>query len=713
MKILIIILLLLPTSHLAAQVTISGTVKDEYQNPLTGANIYLKGTYSGVTSDTSGHFSFTTTRRDTVVMVVAFIGYETIEKTIIPDKKNITLEFSMAEVSNELQQVVISAGTFEAGDKKRAVMLSSLDIVTTANAEGDIYGALNMLPGAQTEGETGKIIVRGGESREMKTFMDGMLVSSPYTSRMPDIPARGRFSPFLFNGVLFSTGGYSAEYGQALSSVLELTSDGLAEESVTSISLLNVGAGLGHTHRFKNSSFTLETDYGNLTPYFAMTKHTLDWEKVPESISGQLRFRAKAGEEGMFKSFLSYSGSRSILNYNNYNTGNTERIALGDKNLYQSNTYSTMLGEKWLLKAGAAVNFTNEDYNINRNDKLEDNLKSAHIRLALQYYLNKDITFKSGIEDFYTENEKTYRNNYMTDVFKLKFADNLLAGFAEADIRLSSKAALRTGARMEYSGYTGKTNIAPRASLAYKISKGQQVSLAFGRFYQHAGNEFLLNSDSLAYENATHFIFNYQYAGSNRLFRIEAYLKEYDHLIKYGNQDNYIYSHLTNDGNGYARGVDIFWRDKQTFRQADYWVSYSYLDTKREYRDFQVKATPVFASKHNLSVVWKQWISKINSQVGATYKYRSGRPYYNPNNEDFLSDKTKPFNDISINVSYLTQLFGNFTIVYFSCENIFGFNNIFGYNYEAEPDASGIFRSHPIQPFAKRTFIAAIFISIK
>ncbi|HJX70656.1 MAG TPA: hypothetical protein VJ346_01855, partial [Bacteroidales bacterium] len=89
------------------------------------------------------------------------------------------------------------------------------------------------------------------------------------------------------------------------------------------------------------------------------------------------------------------------------------------------------------------------------------------------------------------------------------------------------------------------------------------------------------------------------------------------------------------------------------------------------------------------------------------------RPYYNPNNADFLSDRTKSFNDISISLSHLTSLFGNFTIVYLSCNNVFAFDNTFGYHFEPEPDDTGIYQAHPIQSYAKRTFIIGILVSIK
>ena len=114
---------------------------------------------------------------------------------------------------------------------------------------GDIYGAYASMPGSQKVGEEGKLFVRGGESYETKTYMDGMLVQSPYFSSLPDIPTRGRFSPLLFSETLFSTGGYTAEYGHALSSIVDLTTNGLESENKASVSLITVGSNASISRR--------------------------------------------------------------------------------------------------------------------------------------------------------------------------------------------------------------------------------------------------------------------------------------------------------------------------------------------------------------------------------------------------------------------------------------------------------------------------------
>src|SRR5215210_3307923 len=153
----------------------------------------------------------------------------------------------MKEEFDEMKAVVITAGTFEASDRKRAAaILTSLDVVTTASANGDITGALKTLPGAQQVGESEGLYVRGGTAAETKTFIDGTLVNNFFYSSVPNIAQFSRFSPFIFKGTVFSTGGYSALYGQALSSALILESIDLPERSAANLFVSPIVVGGGY-----------------------------------------------------------------------------------------------------------------------------------------------------------------------------------------------------------------------------------------------------------------------------------------------------------------------------------------------------------------------------------------------------------------------------------------------------------------------------------
>jgi hypothetical protein len=272
---------------------------------------------------------------------------------------------------------------------------------------------------------------------------------------------------------------------------------------------------------------------------------------------------------------------------------------------------------------------------------------------------------------------------------------------------------LRVGARTEYSTFSDLINLAPRASFAYKVSKNSQISMAWGQFYQQSSHDYLKYTDKLCFEQAQHLLFNYQYQKERRLFRTELYRKTYNNLVTYIPGDYAEYEELGNDGEGFAQGIDIFWKDDKTFKNTSYWISYSFINSKRKFKDYSVKAQPEFFSPHNLSIVTKYWWPEINTQLAATYTYSSGRSYNNPNNNEFMAEQTPSIHDLSFNASYITQLFGNFTVVHLSISNVLGQEHIYSYRYAEFPDESGKYAASPVKNLVRRTIIIGLFISIK
>ena len=180
------------------QVTISGKVTDNKNLPVRGVSITIKDTYDGSTSDSSGNFSFSTTENGSKILNVTMAGYSEFNSKIEILITPIFLNISIKELITELNAVTITAGAFEASDKKKGTVLSSLDIVTTAGSNGDITGALKTLPGTQQVGESEGLFVRGGSATESKIFIDGSLVNNFFYSSLPGLATRGRFNPFLF-----------------------------------------------------------------------------------------------------------------------------------------------------------------------------------------------------------------------------------------------------------------------------------------------------------------------------------------------------------------------------------------------------------------------------------------------------------------------------------------------------------------------------------
>ena len=112
--------------------------------------------------------------------------------------------------------------------------------------------------------------------------------------------------------------------------------------------------------------------------------------------------------------------------------------------------------------------------------------------------------------------------------------------------------------------------------------------------------------------------------------------------------------------------------------------------------------TPHSVSDHNLSMVYKRFFTKINSFISGTYTFASGRPFNNPNTPEFMAERTKTYNDISLGFTHIFYLFNTQTVAHLIVNNVFGFNNVFGYNYSATPDSRGIYQAQPIKPAQKQ-----------
>lgn len=700
-----------------AQTKISGKITDPKKMSVPGANIYIKDTYDGNSSDANGNFSFITDETGEKILVVSFVGYENNEQKIVLEGKEINLNIMLKETANELNMVTISAGSFEASDEKKMVMLRPLDIVTTAGASGDIYGALQTLPGTQQVGESEGLFVRGGDASEAKTFIDGMLVSHPYNSSVPDIPQRGRFSPFLFKGTFFSTGGYSAQYGQAMSSALILETTDIPERTNTNISLMTVGGGISHNEKWKNNSLSFSAFYTHLGPYYSFLEAThqqkSNWDQPPQSASGSLMYRQKTSKTGLLKTYFQWSTSSLSLNTPSVNdTTPGYNFKLNNQDYYFNTSYKEILSNRWSFYSGLSYGLTIDEIKV--GDYLKRNLNDqlSQGKVVLTRGTESSNNFRIGAEVHNSFNKVNVKiNNF--NIGNWTIEDLYSSVFVETDIYLSSKLVARMGARYEHSQKLSEDNIAPRISVAYKTGRNSQVSFAYGKFYQKPMDSLfrykaLNDSFNFIFERATHYILNYQYIDNNRTFRIESFYKKYQDLVKT--------NPVSNNGYGYARGVDVFWRDKKTIKYSDYWISYSYLDTKRDYLNFPAEATPNFASTHTFSLVYKRWIPEIkfskkvklsNTNIGATYTYATGRPYYNPQNPIFPASHTKDYNNLSLTLSKLTSIKGNFTVIAIGMQNILGFENVYGYRYL--PNGQ---KGSPVGAGSLRSFFIGVFISI-
>ena len=687
------------TFTLIAQITISGKVLGRNNKPLKDVSVTLKDTYDGATTDETGNYKFETSEKGSQTLIFSHPKFIEIEKSIQIEDKNLILNAELKESVSEIDAVVISAGSIEASDKKRATtLLTPIDVYTTAGANGQISSALETLPGVQKVGESEGLFVRGGTGTETKFFMDGNLVNNYFGNSVPGIKAMDRLNTSLFKGNVFSSGGYSAVYGQALSGVLALESIDLPERNAADfgISPIFASGGIQRVNQEKTHSYGISLGYSNLELMQKILKFNTDFEKAPNSFGGNGNFRIKTSRGGFIKYYGSYDTSSMKLSSPNLDDEtSSDKINQNGKNTFHSLSYREKFG-RYTLNLGSSytynqniLHFSNVDQNGSSqfNNDIDSKGNYFNAKALIERKLFKISAIRAGIE-LNTTKEETWVSIAQK---KYEFRDDITSLFAETDLGISNDLSLKIGARAENSSSINRWNFSPRFAMAYRISKEWTSSLAYGTFFQNPESRFFTENYQPNYQRADHYIFQVQRAADGRSLRLETYYKKYQDLIK-TTTDFYRPIAVNNNGSGYAKGVELFWRDKKSLKNIDYWVSYSYLDSKRDYLNYTESLFPNFAAKHTLSVVAKKFVTNWKTGFNISYNYNSGRPYYNfvtENGNTVLKNQgfVKDYQAVNFSLNYLPNLGKKdaraFTVLVLSINNVLGTKNEFGYNFSS------------------------------
>jgi len=743
---------------LSGSTRISGIVVDSKGHPLAGASILIAGSWNGTTTDSLGKFELAppagraeapaaratapaagANHADTLVLKITHLGFQPQEKIVVLSGMSVPgermtrssdsgggmqgssnsggrmqegansgprLVIVLREEEAMLQHVVISAGNFEASDEKKTTVLKPFELATTPTAAPDVFSAIQELPGTSKVGESAGLFVRGGDASETKAVIDGMIVQDPFFSAVPGIAQKGRFSPLLFKGTSFSTGGYSAQYGQALSSVLVLNTQDLAQSSSVNATLSTAGLGANLTHRWDHISLGMNAGYFNMGPSNNFNKQNYAYNKAPEGGNGNLIFRVTGKQHSLLKIYASYSVNDLELQIPYVRQDSASPVFyLHGKNSYLNSSYRKDWDD-WTLTAGFSHS-SNTDSVISDTSRIRKSDARTQGRVMLTRKLAGRSRIYGGFEGQYV----TWDN--LSNAERYSLFNGMTACFLESEWYIGKGIAARAGIRQETSYTLHRSDWAPRISVAYILSKHSQVSFAYGDFYQLPKEAYLFTDRSLSFEKASHYILNYQLQKNDRTFRVEGYYKHYARLVREHSLqpfDPFAYDRIPsgafdNGGYGYAKGIDLFWHDKRSIHDVDYWIAYSWLDTKRQSGNYPAEVLPAFAAHHNVSIVLKYTVPKTTLNLGFTYNYTSGRPYYDPHHA-FLSDRTPAVNNLIFSGNYSWFRGHTMFALFAYVDNILGIRNV--YNYAYAPD--GLTR-YTIYPPAFRSVFGGISIT--
>jgi len=693
---------------LAQQKTIiEGTIQDENNNPLPFVNVFLMGSSDGAMSTGNGTFMFKTSQMGKAILMASLIGYDKYSQELdfrTAGKKSIKIILKQGAVT--MNETIVTASSY-GSEKEKGMVINRIDILTTPGGATDIYQSLKTMPGLTQVSESAELYVRGGDPLETITMVNQSVMYHPFTFESSYGGLFSNLNQSAVKSMYFTSGGFSAKYGNALSGVLDIETKNQPESSKASVGMSlasgNVTAeiavdpdkfGLYFDARqnFTQPIFWLNGGLDRLT----VTPHSQNFTAgavFNYSTTGRLKFfmiYAK-DEQGVKVERAEYNGTFNGNTKNTFLNVHHTNIVFDDvvmKNAVSFNTYSNT----WLL---GILDIEKTDYVYTTRSYFEVTL-GKNTRLMTGGELEKrEIRYAGQVP----AEEYDLRQNAPSLTIDTRFNGTHYGFYCEIQAaNMFGLPKLSATAGVRYDNFT-MLNVDwfdPRFSIGYKIDDNSNLRFAAGIFREVPDPRLFNPTDGnphLKPMKADHIIGSYEYTFNDQnSFRIEVYRKKYYDLPLKNETLNY-----DNSGYGYAGGIDCIFKGEFPFG-IDGWISYGYITTKRYWMDYDYLTSSSFDITHNIAVVAKYNVLE-KLQVGLTAKYATGGPFtpvlssiydhtfniYKPVYAATNSSRYPDYKRVDLRWTYFDQLFQKYSlIVYLEGLNIFNFRNLFGYTYSQD-----------------------------
>jgi hypothetical protein len=668
-RLLLAALLLLTVSFSFSQTgTIKGFVYDKASGePIIFTNVYLYKTTYGSSTDVNGYFIITKVPQGEYTLMVTYLGYDTLRIPIsMQAGAVITKQLYIKALAVNLQTINISAEYQEAKTetKTSVVKITPKDIgqIPSIGGQPDLAQYLQVMPGVVFTGDQGgELYIRGGSPIQNKVLLDGVTVYKPFHSI-------GLFSVFetdIIRNAEVYTGGFGAEYGGRISSVMDITTrDGNRQRIAGKVGISTFGANLLVEGPFKkptekskgSAGFILSAKGSYLEQSSKIFYQYIDTAGLPFNfldLYGKISFQAASGSKINIFGF-------------HYQDKVNEYKALSD-----FNWHSTGVGTNFLVIPGKS-DFIMEghvaysDYTIaltetsNPDIPRSSAIKGFDVGLDFTYFLGRD-ELKFGMELVGSTTDYHFTNAAGLEIVQ---AENTTEFGLYGKYKLTAgKFLIEPSFRLQYYASLSTASPEPRLAIKYNVAEHFRLKFAGGLYSQNlisarsdrdVVNLFsgiISGPDNLpdyfngkpvknALQRASHLILGSEIDISNKVsVNIEVYYKLFNQLTNLNR--NKIYDEDKNPEQpallkedfiiekGDAYGLDVTLKyDQQHFY---FWAVYSYAFVNRYYEDIDTVLQhyyPHFDRRHNVNLVGTyRFGSQMTWEISARWNFGSGFPF--------------------------------------------------------------------------------------
>jgi len=669
-------------------ISVTGVIKDEMGNGLAYVNVYFMDTLEGAMSNKNGHFLIRTHTQGKRVLRISHIGFMEKDEILIVDTSSIHMNIVLEKSYMEMDPISVSAGSFTMADEEGQT-LTSLDVVTTAGAAADIFRAVQTFPGVNQVDEGAGMYVRGGDVSETTVILDQATISHPYKYESDTGGYFGMIDPFLLSGTYFSTGGFSAKYGNILSGVMAMESLDMPSRSSITIGagLAAISAGGSWVLKPDKLAIQFSGNYSNTTYLFKLNGGEERFDQVPTSWDGNVSTIWKYSPFGQIKIFH-YSNVDEIGVNTESPTYNG--LMLNDNHTQLSNMQLRHLTQNGIMiKSSLSKNQFGQGLTLGNIDKeLDDHLLKwrTDISIPMENKMTWNAGFildelKTSLSATFPKDPNDFSPEAETEHFNVDYESKHYGIYLENEYQWSQKIFMTIGLRTDILDQPKQQVWDPRLSLNYRLSDSQFLKIATGIYHQYPKAQYrdvwVGNPDLMAM-SANHYILGYEYKSDLTDFKAELYKKDYSQLLLDDEQVNY-----SNEGEGYAYGADFFLKGTLPFISG--WISYSYLQSKRKELDHLELVPTDYDINHNITAALKTQFNTLNN-AGLTYRYTTGKPY-TPSLNEWNSERLPAMQRLDLSYSRLIPIgTDGLLVLYLSVSNLLDKTNVYGYFYS--PDYS-------------------------
>jgi outer membrane receptor for ferrienterochelin and colicin len=712
---------------------VKGQVLDkETKAALIGANVIIVGTSLGAATNEHGWFLIENVPVGSYTVQFSYLGYTPVSKTdVIVKSDRITfVNAELTETALDMNEVIVTGGYFSRVEDQpvSATNLSAEEIRRASGTLGDVSRAVVGLPSiAKVNDSFNYLIVRGGSPSENTFFIDN--IEMPNISHFAIQGMSGGFLS-LFNGDLvsdinFFSGGFSAIYGDKLSSVMDISfREGNRSEIDMQLDMNFAGVG---------SIAEGPLSGGRGSWLFAARKSFVEMLFKIMGLEGNVP--AYTDLQGKLVYDLSAKHQLSLLNiYGISDLSSTRDDAFNDgENEFGGVTLTqNTAGINWRYLWGkhgysnTSVSHTLWNYDWNwfltrdkselfDNNSIEQEFKLRNVNT---YRMSPGHKLEFGIEAKLLRTDYEYYNAPYNDLlgnvtpeFRMdqNASSQKFSVFVNHSWRPVQRLILTPGLRVDHFAYNKSTHLSPRFSFSYQLSEKTALNGATGIFFQNLPLILLYQQD--AFKNlddpvSYHFILGISHLLSeNTRLTLEAYDKEYNHFPLDPTSpslfimDEPIYeiirftphAQLVDNGKAYSRGVEVMLQ-KKLKKHLYGIISATYF--RARYRDYEgVWRNRIYDNRYIFNVEGgykpnSRWQFSLRWAYGGGWPYTPfdveasrnlGRGVFDNNQVNAM--RLPAYNSLNLRFDRRFYFSGSNLIFYFSVWNVLDRKNIWHYQW--------------------------------